>query len=98
MGCVVSEVVLTRKQVKALEFLWFKYGNGGNMSTNENHKFIQRHIEGRPKDAQLFAHRITKDCREAFQRILDNDYRELHSNQLQMIEAGWDEPNTEEVK
>lgn len=82
---------LVQKQIKALELLWFKYGNGGSMSTNDNHKFMQRHIEGRPADALLFAHRITPACNDAFKRILANDYSELHPNQLKLIEHGWTE-------
>ena len=94
----MNDIVLTQKQVKALEFLWFKYGNGGSSHTNANHKFMQKHIEGNSKDAGLYITRITKACKEAFERVLNNDYSEFHPNQLRLLEHGWSEGSKDENK
>jgi len=68
---------MTEKQRKALEFLWFTYGNGGNCHTNANHKFLQRHVEGRLDEAKCFEHLITEECRRAHDRVMRDDYSEL---------------------
>ena len=42
-----------------------------------NHKFVQRHVEGKPEDAALYAKQITADCRAAVERVMRCDYSEL---------------------
>lgn len=78
---------MTTKQVKALEFLWFKYGNGGACSTPANHKFIQRHVEGKEKDAEMYRKHITSDCREAVNRVLNDNYTEFSESTRKIIES-----------
>ena len=92
----MSDTVLTQKQKKALEFLWFKYGNGGSCHTNANHKFLQRHVEGRHEDAGVYITRITESCKEAFERIANNDYSEFSPDKLRLLEHGWAEGNKDE--
>lgn len=78
---------MTRKQVKALEFLWFKYGNGGSCSTPANHKFLQRHVEGREKDAEMYRKHITGECREAVERVLADNYTEFSEGTRKAIDS-----------
>lgn len=79
--------VLTAKQKKALEFLWFKYGNGGSCSSNANHKYLQRLVEGRDEEAKAFERQITLDCRKAVERIRSEDYKELSEGVRKMLDA-----------
>ena len=83
----MSDVNLTQKQRSALTFLSYKYGNGGSLSSADNHKFIQFHLTGLPSSAAGLLHRITPDCLAAFNRILVDDYHELHKNQKAIVEA-----------
>jgi hypothetical protein len=68
---------VTARQRKAMEFLWFKYGNGGTCHSLANHKYVQRFVEGRDADAEAYAGQITADCREAVARVKAGDFREL---------------------
>ena len=78
---------MTTKQLKALEFLWFKYGNGGACHSPQNHKFLQRHIEGRHEAAAVYDKRITSACREAVDRVLKDDYTEFKEEIRKIIES-----------
>lgn len=77
---------LTVVQKAAIELLWFRYGNGGSCHTNENHKFLQRYIEGRPADAEVYRVRITESCRNAFEKVMAGDYSELRKEQRVLLE------------
>jgi hypothetical protein len=79
--------VLTAKQRKALEFLWFKYGNGGNAHSMANHRFFQLHVAGDHDAAAMHEPQITGECRLAFDRILKNDYSELSEFQKNVLKA-----------
>ena len=81
----MAGVALTAVQRKAMEFLWFKYGNGGNCHTVANHKFFQRHIEQKPEEAQKYAHLITAECKEAFDRVMQGDFREFNESARQVL-------------
>lgn len=83
----MSDVALTVKQKSALGFLFYKYGNGGSMSSADNHKFFQLHLQENPTAAAKLLHRITPDCLAAFNRILAEDYRELSTRQKGILEA-----------
>ena len=84
----MCDVVLTAKQLKALEFLSFKYGNGGSMCTNDNHKFLALILANKSAEAsQQYSHRITDSCQEALDRITKNDFSELRENQREIIKA-----------
>jgi hypothetical protein len=78
---------LTKKQKQALEFLWIKYGNGGSMHTKENHIFLHAQIEGQMDVAKSVEHVISRDCRKAFQRIVDNDFGELGREAHRILDA-----------
>jgi len=54
---------------QALERLWFVFGNNGPKSTMGNHKFIQRHVEGRSHEARYY--KPTMECREEVNRAID---------------------------
>lgn len=85
------DVNLTEKQRRALGFLSYKYGNGGSMCSADNHKFLTALISGDNAEAFQYAHRITKPCQEALDRILKNDFRELRPNQQKMLDEVWQE-------
>ena len=74
---MTTETELSLEQRKALGILWCKYGNGGSCHTPANHKFIQAHLLQKLDDAKRYEHLITKECKDAFDRILNNDYHEL---------------------
>ena len=76
---------LSVKQVSALRFLSYKYGNGGSLSSADNHKFIQLCLQSSPSSFML--HRVTSDCRAAFDRILAGDYSELSESQRDIVGA-----------
>lgn len=78
---------MTRKQRKALEFLWFKYGNGGQCYTPQNHKYIQFLIAEKVEEAKRLAHIITRECKDAVERVMNDDYRELGEGARQVVEA-----------
>ena len=84
---MLTGVVVTGKQCKALEFLSFKYGNGGAMCSGDNHKFLALLIVNNPAEASKYLHRITDSCREAVARVLKNDFSELRDNQRMIIAA-----------
>jgi len=63
--CVVKYPLLTQK---ALEGLWFVFGNYGPKHTPDNHKFIQRHVEGKSHEAKFY--KPTGECRRAVKRLL----------------------------
>ena len=48
-----SRIELTTEKRRALEDLWFIYGNGGSKHSQEGHKFIQ-HILEHGEDIRLF--------------------------------------------
>lgn len=52
-----------------LENLWFVYGNNGPKHTGDNHKFIQRHVEGRAQLAKDYS--PTKECRNAVKQAIN---------------------------
>ncbi len=82
---------MTKKQRRALEILGYKYGNGGCCATRDNHAFFQRHLAGKPEEAALLNHRITSACREAFDRVMVDDYREFSvetKRRLDAVESG----------
>lgn len=78
---------LTAKQLKALEFLSFKYGNGGSMSSCDNQKFLSLLLANKPAEAYKFFHRITGDCKQALDKVLNNDFSELRENQVAILGA-----------
>jgi hypothetical protein len=80
-------VKLTTKQKAALEYLSWKYGNAGVYYTQQNHKFLHLHVAGEHDEAQIWIRQISKDCRAAFDRIMDNDYSELTKKQRESIEG-----------
>ena len=80
-------VVLTAKQRKAFEFLSFKYGNGGSMCSNDNHKFLMLLVNGDLAGASLYCHRVTPSCLEAYERIMKNDFKELKVSQMVVVDA-----------
>lgn len=86
VGRKEREDMMTFRQRKALEFLWFKYGNGGACSSLANHKYIQRFVEGRDADAELYSVRATRDCREAVARVKAGDFSELSDETRKMVE------------
>jgi hypothetical protein len=51
-----------------LERLWFVFGNNGPQCTMGNHKFIQRHVEGKAHEAKFY--KPTKECRLAVKHAL----------------------------
>lgn len=56
---------------RKLEKLWFVYGNYGPKCTPENHKFIQRLVEGRRQDAKAWRRTgVTKECRKAVREVI----------------------------
>jgi hypothetical protein len=63
--CVVKYTLIIQKE---LERLWFIYGNSGPKCTMDNHKFIQRHIEGKSHEAKFY--KPTEECREAVKQAL----------------------------
>lgn len=77
----------TMVQRKALEFLWSKYGNGGNCYTPANHKFLKSHVDGKTEDAKKQEHLITRSCREAFDRIMKDDYSELTDDAWEVLKG-----------
>lgn len=52
-----------------------------------NHRFFQKHIEGKPDDAAMHEPQITEECRQAFARIASDDYRELSESQKRILNA-----------
>jgi len=58
--CVVKNPPAVQQE---LERLWFIYGNGGPKHNPHDHKFIQRHVEGRGNEAKFYS--PTVECRKA---------------------------------
>lgn len=58
--CVVKNPPAVQK---ALEAIWFVFGNNGPKSTMANHKYIQRHVEGKGHEAKFYA--ATAECKKA---------------------------------
>jgi hypothetical protein len=85
---------MTARQRKAVEFLWFKYGNGGSCHSLANHKTLQRHMEGRHEDAALYERQITGECREALDRVLRDDYSEFSESVRGIITSFGDDAET----
>lgn len=67
---VVDKIVSgeTTKQNK-LERLWFVFGNHGRAHSLANHKYVQRHVEGRGVESGFYP--ATSDCKEAVKRVLE---------------------------
>lgn len=63
-----KKVVLTERQRRKLEDLWFVYGNHGPKATMENHGFIQGFLE-RDADERDF-YRPTEECLAAVDAVL----------------------------
>ena len=53
---------------KKLEQLWFIFGNNRPKHTMDNHKFIQRHIEGKSHKAKYY--KPTEECKKAVRKII----------------------------
>lgn len=72
---------MNRIQQKALERLWFVFGNNGPKHTWGNHKFIQILIERDEDDREFFRtparatiHQpLTAECEAAVDAILNNN-------------------------
>ena len=65
--------------------LMMKYGNGGSCCSADNHTFMKALYEGRQEDAEKFLHRITNDCKMAYERVNDGDLRELTDAQQKRV-------------
>lgn len=69
---------LTDEQRKALEDLWFVYGNGGSKHTWGNHKFIQNILDRGDDFRKDFRKKgripewkpLTKECEQAVDAVL----------------------------
>jgi hypothetical protein len=59
----------TTRQRK-MEALWFVFGNHGMAHSLSNHKYVQRHVEGRGKEAEFYPASI--DCQKAVERVLES--------------------------
>lgn len=77
---------MVSRRAMAFGFLMTKYGNGGSCCSADNHKFIKALYEGREEDAQKLLHRITCECKKAYERIENGDYSELSESQIASIE------------
>ena len=64
----VKQVILTDPQRRALERLWFIYGNYGPRTTPGNHQFIQGFLE-RGQDERDF-NKVTPECLAAVEAVL----------------------------
>lgn len=64
----VKKVEVTDGQRKALERLWFIYGNYGPKTTPGNHQFIQGFLE-RGQDERDF-NQVTPECLAAVDAVL----------------------------
>jgi len=64
-----KKVVLTDRQRRELERLWFVYGNYGPRHTMQNHYFIQGFLE-RGQDERDF-YKVTEECLAAADAILN---------------------------
>ena len=63
--CIVKHSPTVQQR---LEHLWFVFGHNGPKATMANHKFIQRHVEGRDHLAKQY--RPTAECRKAVKAAL----------------------------
>lgn len=76
VGAVVkidrTKIKLTAKQRRALERLWFVYGNHGPRMNYEDHGFIQHFLEhGRdPRNARKPLYAPTPECKAAVDAVL----------------------------
>lgn len=71
---------LTPIQRKALEDLWFKFGNGGSKHTHGNHRFIQCILEHGDDDPAFWKRKsriplashqpLTDECEAEVRKIL----------------------------
>jgi hypothetical protein len=70
---------ISPEQKKALEHLWFIFGNYGPKCTMGNHKFIQGILERGEDDREFYRHQgrvasvkpLTKECEDAVDEILN---------------------------
>ena len=85
----------TAKQSKAIEFLWFVYGNGGPKHNMQNHKFLQRHVEGRHDEAKF--HQPDKECVAAFERVMADDFSDFNDHQMLIINSAEERERWKEV-
>jgi hypothetical protein len=71
---MVHKTTFERHQHRALEKLWFIYGNNGQKHTDANHHFIQHLLELPYVDLQsefrIWSKRCTSECREAVEKVL----------------------------
>ena len=72
-----------RKMVFGL--LMMKYGNGGSCCSADNHSFMKALYEGREEEAENLIHRVTDECKRAYERVNDGDLRELTEAQQKRI-------------
>lgn len=72
------KVVITAEQHKALEKLWFIYGNGHEKHTLGNHRYIQNLLEKHEDYRKLYVNgpsvldKLTSECQLEVDKILDN--------------------------
>ena len=85
MTKLTDAVPTTEAQKKAIEYLWFVYGNGGVKHTMGNHKFLQRHVEGRHDEAKF--HQPSDECVEAFEKVCSGDFSGLSKGQRKVLDA-----------
>jgi hypothetical protein len=52
-----------------------------------NHRFLQRHIEGKFEEAAMVEPQITRECKDAFARVANDDYSELSGIQKKILAA-----------
>ena len=62
---------MTGAQKRAVELLWFIYGNAGPQYTKGNHEFLRRKLEGHPEPEH---YQPTEQCKKDFEKIMAGDY------------------------
>lgn len=80
----MKKIIITPEQRKALEKLWFVYGNNGKKSTSGNHHFIQGFLEA-DEDRRDFYLNGVKNWRE------DNTYPEAIIAKMELTQECIDE-------
>jgi ribosome recycling factor len=82
----MNDIQLTAEQRKALEKLWFIYGNQGKKHTHHNHRFIQNFLEHNEDSREFYLNAdrsktlaagidwetigLTQECIDAVDKIL----------------------------
>lgn len=65
---------MTEKQRRAVEQLFYVFGNGGAYYTLGNHEFLRRTLAGELEPEHF---QPTKECKIALQKVMDGDYSPL---------------------